>query len=290
MDEADLAEALEEMARKGLIFRVREGEDRLYHAFHFLVGLYEFQVNRLDKEFCELFEAYLPYFYVSMAGQTGQMRVIPVASSLEGESTIAPYNRVRDMVDNETLFAVANCICRQEQDLLGNECEKPREVCLMFGKFAQFYIDNDNARRLTKEEVHGILDHAEANGLVLSPTNTQRPEAICCCCSCCCPTLRTFKMMPNPGELISSGYYSQVDGDLCTGCGECIDVCPMDAIKDVDGTSEVMAERCIGCGLCKDRCPVEAISMKERDQERDAPEPTLDDLLVRISMERGIQQ
>jgi len=290
MDEADVADRLEEMAQKGLIFRVWEGDRRFYHAFHFLVGLYEFQVNRLDREFCELFEAYLPYFYVSMAGQTGQMRVIPVASSLGDESTIAPYNRVRSMIDNETLFAVTNCICRQEQGLLGNECKKPKEVCLMFGKFAQFYIDNDNARQLTKKEVHGILDHAEANGLVLSPTNTQRPEAICCCCACCCPTLRGIKMMSNPGEIMSSGYHSRIDGDQCTGCGECIDVCPMDAIEDVDGSSEVKTERCIGCGLCADRCPVEAISMKERDEKRAAPVPTLDDLLAKISLERGLQQ
>lgn len=289
MEEDQLSEELEQMARDGLIFRVREGDNRRYYAFHFLVGLYEFQLNRLDREFCELFEEYLPYYGMSMAGQTSQMRVVPVASSLESDSTIAPYNQVREMVDEEELFAVAQCICRKEQGLLGNECAKPQEVCLMFGKFARFYIDNDNARQLTKEEVHSVLDNAEENGLVLSPTNTQKPEAICCCCSCCCPTLRGIKMMPKPGEIMSSGYRSVIDGELCTGCGECQEVCPMDAIKDEDGISEVMVERCIGCGLCADRCPVEAITMEERELKKEAPAPTMDDLLEKISMERGLQ-
>ncbi len=37
-DEAELAAVLEDMALKGLIFREREGEKRLYQAFQFIVG------------------------------------------------------------------------------------------------------------------------------------------------------------------------------------------------------------------------------------------------------------
>ena len=58
MDEGELSEKLESLAKDGLIFRTREGDKRFYQAFHFIVGLYEFQLNRLDKEFCELFEEY----------------------------------------------------------------------------------------------------------------------------------------------------------------------------------------------------------------------------------------
>ena len=96
-------------------------------------------------------------------------------------------------------------------------------------------------------------------------------------------------MMPNPGELFSSGYRSAIDGELCTGCGECIEICPMDAIKDEDSVFVVMVERCIGCGLCVDRCPVEAISMDEREEKTEAPLPTMEAVLERISTERGLQ-
>lgn len=289
MTEVQLAEDLERMAQDGLIFRVREGEDSLYHAFHFLVGLYEFQLNRLDREFCELFEAYLPYFHMSMAGQTSQMRVIPVASSLDSGAKIAPYGQAKEIIGKEGLISVSECICRKEQDLLGNECSKPREVCMMLGKTARYYIDNNIGRQITQKEAHRILDRAEESGLVLSPSNAQKPEMICCCCSCCCPTLRGIKMMPNPGEILNSGYLSSIDEGLCTGCGECIEICPMDAIADDDGVSRVSSERCIGCGLCADRCPVEAISMIEREEKAEAPLPTMADVREQIIGERGLQ-
>ena len=47
--EAELAPMLEDMAMKGLIFRTRDGEKRLYRAYQFIVGVYEFQVGRMDK-------------------------------------------------------------------------------------------------------------------------------------------------------------------------------------------------------------------------------------------------
>jgi Na+-translocating ferredoxin:NAD+ oxidoreductase subunit B len=289
MNEADLAVKLEEMAQNGLIFRVREGDEKRYQAFQFVVGLYEFQLNRLDKEFCELFEEYMPYVGMSMAMiSTSQLRVVPVASALKGDSRVAPYNRVREMVEREDVISVTQCICKKERGIMGDPCQKPQEVCMMFGKFAQFYIDNDNARQLTREEAFKVLDMAEENGLVLSPTNSQKLEALCCCCSCCCPTLKNIKIFPNPGEMVTSYYRSVIDGELCTGCGECITICPMDAIKDEEGISVVMAKRCIGCGLCVNRCPVDAISMAPREDRTLAPPKTFDETIEKIAAERGL--
>lgn len=289
MDEAQLSEKLEQMAKDGLIFRVREGDLRKYRAFQFVVGLYEFQLNRLDREFCEMFEEYMPYMGLSMASlNTSQLRVIPVESSLKSDAGVAPYNRVREMIDKEEIISVTDCICKKEQGIMGNPCTKPMEVCLMFGEFARFYIDNNNARQIDRDEACKILDMAEENGLVLSPTNSQKLSAICCCCTCCCPTLKNIKPFPNPGEMVMSYYRSTIDGELCTGCDECIAICPMDAIVDEDGVSEVLVERCIGCGLCVNRCPVEAISMQARADKTDAPPRTFDEVMDRISAERGI--
>jgi hypothetical protein len=61
MDEKELAEKFEDMAQKGLVYRVRSGEKALYQAIQFVIGVYEFQLKRLDKELCELIEEYLPY-------------------------------------------------------------------------------------------------------------------------------------------------------------------------------------------------------------------------------------
>jgi electron transport complex protein RnfB len=289
MDQDEVSEKLEQMAKDGLIFRVRGGEERLYQAFQFIVGLYEFQLNRLDREFCELFEEYLPYFKMSMGNaKTSQMRILPVETALHDHSQVAPYNQVRELVQNQEYAAVGQCICRKEQGLLDNPCEKIQETCLMFGSYAHFYVDNGLARVIDKEEVLSIIDKAEENGLVLNPTNSQRLEAICCCCSCCCPVLTAFKSFPNPGDIVTTYYRSAIDGDSCTGCGECIDICPMDAIEDNDGISRVLNERCIGCGLCVNRCPVEAITMENREDRTEAPPETFDEALEMIASERGV--
>jgi len=290
MDNGELAAVLEKMALKGLIFRVRNGGRPLYQAFQFLVGIYEFQVNRMDVEFCRLFEEYLPYLMMAVPTLiSGQLRVIPVEAALNRNSSIAPYNRVRRMIKGEKLIGVTECICRQGQRLMGNECQKPKEVCMMFGDFARFYIDNKDARQITEEEVEEILERAEENGLVLNISNSRRPEFLCCCCSCCCPTLRGIKPLPNPTDLITTYYHAKIDPELCSGCLECFSVCPMDAVTKESDVFEILEERCIGCGLCASRCVMAAIAMVERkDKEKDAPPETMVHAIQQMAINRGL--
>jgi electron transport complex protein RnfB len=286
MDEPELARKLEEMAQKGLIYRNRDKDRVSYQARQFIVGVYEFQLNRLDKEFCELFEEYLPHFGAPlMALKTKQLRVIPVESAVEAAPTVASYNRVRDLIKEQEIISVARCICRKERGLLGKPCAKPQETCFAFGNFARFYIDNHLARAISTDEALRILDLAEEAGLVLNPSNTQKIELICCCCTCCCPTLKFVKMMPRPADWVSSYYQAEIDGDLCTGCGECIERCQMAAIKEGADFAEMIEGRCIGCGLCVSACPVEAISLQPKPG-MEAPPESLAEQLRKIESER----
>lgn len=59
---------------------------------------------------------------------------------------------------------------------------------------------------------------------------------------------------------------ASIDPTLCTGCGNCSQLCPTQAIRleKRDGLlslSEVEALRCIGCGNCVVVCPVKAITL-----------------------------
>lgn len=285
VDEKQMAETLEAMAQKGIIYRVRSGGKKLYQAYQFVIGVYEFQLKNLDREFCELFEEYLPYAGMNVTGlQNKQMRVVPVESAVGTGKGVAPYNQVRELVKRQKVFSVQDCICRKEQELMDNKCNYPRDLCLGFNDFAQFFIDNNMAREIPVDECLKLLDKAEEKGLVLSPSNTgEELFAICCCC----PLLRFSKPAPRPADLVHSYYEAKIDPDECTGCGDCTGRCPMDAIREGDNVSEVIDGRCIGCGLCVSVCPVEAISLVAKPG-MEAPPKDFVEMMKRVAEERGV--
>ncbi|WP_236712965.1 indolepyruvate ferredoxin oxidoreductase subunit alpha [Neomoorella mulderi] len=53
---------------------------------------------------------------------------------------------------------------------------------------------------------------------------------------------------------------ARVDEDKCTGCGSCVEVCPVEAIT-VEEVATINADECLECGACVDECPNEAISL-----------------------------
>jgi nitroreductase/Pyruvate/2-oxoacid:ferredoxin oxidoreductase delta subunit len=58
---------------------------------------------------------------------------------------------------------------------------------------------------------------------------------------------------------------TEIDPELCTGCGECVRVCPSEAIAMVDGKAVVTGEFSIGCGHCAAICPTDAIEVGFED-------------------------
>lgn len=57
-----------------------------------------------------------------------------------------------------------------------------------------------------------------------------------------------------------------VDHDKCTGCKTCERVCPVLAIKVMEGKAVVEDERCRSCHACEQRCPEYAITMVMRER------------------------
>lgn len=49
--------------------------------------------------------------------------------------------------------------------------------------------------------------------------------------------------------------------DKCTGCGACVDICPVEAVTLVDGVAFVNRNDCSECGACEAECPTGAIQM-----------------------------
>jgi len=287
-DASEIAEKLESMARQGSIFRVRDGKKLLYHANQFVIGIYEFHQKTLDREFAELMEEYMPYLgMVWVTTKTKQLRIVPVDSAVNALPAVAPYQRIRELVKMQEVIAVAPCICRKERALMGNACDRPRDLCFPFGDLARYYIDNEMGRQISADEAMSLLDIAEESALVLSPSNTQELEYMCCCCSCCCGVLRGLALFEKPADHVQSGYQARIDTALCSKCGTCLERCQVDAIKETDNAMNVDEARCIGCGLCVSRCPEDAITLAVHPCA-EAPPANLAEMKSRIRQERGL--
>ena len=60
------------------------------------------------------------------------------------------------------------------------------------------------------------------------------------------------------------GYNATVDADKCVGCGDCVDVCPVEVYELQDGKSNpVNGEECLGCESCVEVCEHGAITIEE---------------------------
>ncbi|MBN2542173.1 4Fe-4S binding protein [bacterium] len=58
-----------------------------------------------------------------------------------------------------------------------------------------------------------------------------------------------------------------IDKNDCTGCGICIEECPVDCIAMEENVAEIDMKGCIRCALCHDICPVDAVKHDSEKEE-----------------------
>lgn len=276
---------------KGTIQSVRDlKRGPMYSKIPLAIGIFEYQVDRITRELAEDFFKYEDEGFAKafFKGKTKQMRTIPVNVKIDPEFKVGSYDNARAIIEKSPgPFAVMNCVCRQAKEKMGEPCKQTdiMQTCFTLGESASFMMNKGVAQNLSRDEIISLITRAEQEGMVLQPGNTQEPGFICCCCVCCCGVLTAAKKFPNPAELLQTNFYAKIDPENCTACGECMELCQMEALVSVNSHTEVLRSHCIGCGVCVNVCATEAITLMKSKKEAVPPKDSKE-MYKKMVMER----
>jgi electron transport complex protein RnfB len=292
------------MANKGLVFTYERGGVMSYQLMVLVPGMFEMQfttgdVSERAKKLAHLFEDYfnvlMPVIEKSGSRATAEVmpivpfaRVITVEQEIPRGVEVYPYDLVSHYIENAKHFAVSICYCRHHGELVGRPCDKPKDVCMSFGPGAKFVIDRGFGRSISKEEAMKLLKRSEEAGLVHCSNNTSKYiDFICNCCTCHCGVLQSVKNAASPSMAATSSFIASIKEEDCSGCGDCVEMCPMDALVMDGDVATIDLKRCIGCGLCVSVCPTESLSLEMREG---APVPPRDRHELNVAMMSSLGQ
>lgn len=236
-------EALDYIAWAGVAFvNTVDGVD-MYWQDIFVPGHLEMINNNkeLVAKYPQVAEAF--YYFGSKKGPmaagimpigAGPMRVLPIERALDGESKHLSYEEVSYHLNEASIFSVSDCSCRTSREAMDEGCgHLKEEMCIQLDHAAEYYIKTGRGREITREEAFEIIKRAEDNGLMHSVPNLDTPghtHAICNCCGCGCYAMRLANEFIN-NDIVRSNYKSVIDESKCVACGECVDVCPTNALR-----------------------------------------------------------
>ena len=308
MDPIELNHWLEELARKGLVFRIVSGDTVRYSLNDALFVYFRssFWAGHTDERSKAIAPLVNQYYYHSFWDQYAHthlkgLRVLPIQEVIEDSRQILPYEEVVKVLDSQDYFTVSICPCRHRKNIDPDfpNCKYPTEVCLHFGRLGHYIVENGLGREITREETEEILRQCAEVGLVHAVSNYQEGvDTLCNCCKCCCLMFEAFHKLKHTQAMSPSNYRVRTNPETCIGCGLCVRRCPMVAMrledlpevkgrittvpaKDKEGGVELKNKRgkvsvvnpdlCIGCGVCAYKCPPESLMLERSETIQDTP-------------------
>ncbi len=73
----------------------------------------------------------------------------------------------------------------------------------------------------------------------------------------------------------TTNFLPEIEADNCTGCGKCVDVCPVEAMTLISANDPHKPKKkfaalnediCLGCGLCVKVCNFDALTLRSREK------------------------
>ncbi|MBI4284688.1 MAG: 4Fe-4S binding protein [Chloroflexi bacterium] len=280
-----LVAVLEGMARRGFVFSGltkdgRKGYALVQRGFGFPQTFYwKGERTPYAKKMAEMVSDYYRRQVLDEIQQkvkTKEYRYIPVSTAVAvTQQGVYDYEAMAGVIRRAKSIAVCHCPCRMRAQLMGKGCDHLMEACLKFDDMADFVIERGFGREITKAEALDIIRKAEEDGLVHFVDNAQgEVKHTCSCCGCCCWNLNPIRRRKVPRDTMIATYFiGKVDEAMCNGCGDCVAVCPVNAITIKDMVAVIDQQWCVGCGLCNTRCTVKATQVVRRADVPSPPPP-----------------
>ncbi len=274
-DLTEINQMLQDLFRKGVLLEGSKGwhMSRNIVQFHDATALWPEAPPVLIAKWRQYVEEEYPNYYAwrKSSRRPPVFRVIPVQKNIETGSRVLVYEDAVRIIEQAALLAVTPCPCRT----MMRNCDRPLETCLQMNKGAAYAVKRGTGRSIDLQEAKAILRLSEEAGLVhMTGNRATIGTVICNCCPCCCIAL-SFEKDPVArrlnGQVNPSRFRSLVDETKCTGCGLCLDRCPMENIRFNEAGRVEIGEACLGCGLCTYVCPVEALYLKANKPEEHIP-------------------
>ena len=294
----ELINVLERLAARGLLFSGRSGDGQIGYAllqrgFGFAqTPFWKGEKTPTAKKMAELLgNTFFKNTAIEQtygATSTKPFQFIPMHSVLKPDiQAVYSCTMLEKVVEKAKTIAVGHCPCRMRAQLQGRGCNHLLEVCLKFDEMADFLVEREIARPVTKEEALEIIRKSEQDGLVHFVDNALGDvKHNCNCCGCCCWALGPIRRRQIPRDVVMATYFiRETDESECSGCGSCAEVCPVNAITVIDNVATIDGAWCVGCGICVSACPNMAAYLKPKSEQ--IPSSDFRELHNRIRQEKG---
>lgn len=243
MPEDKVLGILRELADIGVISTANMYEMEIFLMLTYAPGVFEFVL--LNEEFCkkhpEIPTQFRRHATDTMRGNiekipmgAGVMRVIPIEEAIPADAEKIDLEKASTYVDaNDGHLCLAPCQCRRVRRFEGEGAGDLEDgMCMFMGMAADMFIANGRARAITKDEAYEALKHFEDLGCVhqIMTLTDGATSAICNCMPGTCLAIGATQYFNTPNAS-RSNYLAEVNEENCVACGQCVEVCPNNAVR-----------------------------------------------------------
>ncbi len=308
VSEGEARKTLEQLASRALLVDVDHDGESVYALPPPMAGFFEFSMMRLRGDVDQKALGELYYQYINqeeefirslfMEGETqlGRVYVHEPALPDDGSLVVLDYERASEVIRTASHIGVGICYCRHKMEHMGRACDAPMDICMTFNSSAESLTKHGYARSIDSSECLDLLDKAYEHNLVQFGENVQRNvNFICNCCGCCCEAMIAARKYGILQPVHTTNFLPAVEAATCTGCGKCVEVCPVESMTLVTANdprrrtrkvARVLEDTCLGCGVCARVCPAGSISLAARETRVFTPVDNIHRAVL-MAIERG---